>query len=471
MKATTMDMPDRALRGPASASLSFGAHVRGTLTLGLPLVGAQLAQMAIHVTDTIMVGRLGTVELAAAVITAQLFHLVWMLGTGFALAVVPVAASAQGRGDVRGVRRSVRMGLWVAALYASLLMVPLWFTDPLLVALGQDEEVARLSGIYMRILQWALFPALAVIVFRSFLSVLQRPGVVLTVTIFGVGFNFVVAYAFIYGNLGMPALGIAGAGVAGLATMAAMAALLAAYSAVGDLARYEVFVRFWRPDWPGFFEIARLGWPIGLTIVAEAGLFAASSVMIGWFGTRELAAHGIALQLAAIAFMIPLGLASAATVRVGLAYGARDAVGVGRAARAAFAVGLTIATCSAILFWTVPERLIGLYLDLSEPDAAAVLATGVSLLAVGAAFQLVDSGQALASGVLRGLKDTRVPMIMAIVSYWLIGMPVAYGLAIGAGWGPVGVWWGLAFGLLFAAGLMTTRFLRREARGRILEGA
>ena len=450
---------------------SFTGNVLATLRLGLPLVGAQLAQQAIHVTDTIMVGRLGTAELAAGVITAQLFYLVFIFGTGFAIAVMPIAAAAKGRADDVAMRRTIRMGLWVVAFYTAAVMPLLWFTQAILVALGQEAEVARLSGVYMRILQWAMLPALAVVVFRSFLSVLQRPGVVFAVTLIGVGFNALVAYAFIYGNLGAPALGIAGAGVAGLSTMLLMSALLALYSMTGTLACYQIFVRLWRADWANFFEIARLGWPIGLTIIAEAGLFTASSIMIGWFGAVPLAGHGIALQLASITFMIPLGLASAATVRVGLAYGRQDAAGVGLAARAAFVVGLSVALLGASLFWLMPETLIGLYLDRSDTDAAAVLAAAVPMLAVAAAFQLFDSAQVLASGVLRGLKDTRVPMLIAIVAYWFIGMPVGYVLAFLFGFGPVGIWWGLAFGLLAAATMLSGRFLRREKRGQILYGA
>ncbi|MFD2237016.1 MATE family efflux transporter [Aureimonas populi] len=450
---------------------SWGAHVRGTLLLGLPLAGAQLAQMSINVADTVLVGRLGTTELAAAVLTTQFFHLVWMLGSGFAIAVMPMAASAAGQGDIVSVRRSVRMGLWVCGLYSAAVMPLMWQTEAIMLALGQDPVVADLCRQYMRVLQWSMFPALAVMVLRSFLSALERPQVVLIVTILGSLFNLLVAYAFIFGRLGAPALGIVGAGVAGLSTMLFMTLLLAIDSARGALAPYEIFVRFWRPDWPGFFDVIRLGWPIGATIVAEVGLFAASSIMIGWIGTVELAAHGIALQLASIAFMVPLGLASAATVRVGLAYGRHDEVGIGRAARTAVLVGAGVALFAALLFVLIPQALVGAYLDRSTPDAAAVLAYAVPLLAVAAGFQFFDTLQALASGILRGLKDTRVPMILAVVSYWLIGMPAAWLLAFPLGLGAVGVWLGLGIGLLAAAASMSVRFLRREKRGQLLLGA
>lgn len=463
----SLNLPNATLGG----RMSFSEHIRGTLVLGLPLAGAQIAQMSINVADTVLVGRLGTTELAAAVLTTQFFHLLWMLGSGFAIAVMPMAANAAGNGDVRALRRSVRMGLWVCFLYSAAVMPLLWFTEEIMLALGQDPAVAELCRRYMRVLQWAMFPALAVMVLRSFLSALERANVVLAVTIVGSLFNLVFAYAFIFGRLGAPALGVEGAGLAGFATMMLMAVLLAVYSARGDLARYELFVRFRQPDWPAFLDVVRLGWPIGATIVAEVGLFAAASVIVGWIGTAQLAAHGIALQLASIAFMIPLGLSNAATVRVGLAYGRRDALGISRAARAAMAVGLLIALFAALAFWAIPHILIGFYLDEADASAATVLAYAVPLLAVAAAFQLFDSAQALAAGVLRGLKDTRVPMILAVVSYWLVGMPGALIFAFPLGLGAVGVWLGLGLGLLAASASMSYRFLRRERQGQLLYGA
>ncbi len=454
------------------ASLAWPSQIRATLVLGLPLAGTQLAQVAIHVTDTVMVGRLGTVELAAGVLATQFFHLLWMLGSGFAIAVMPMVAAAAGQDDTRSVRRSVRMGIWVSALYSVAVLPVTMNTRAIMTALGQSPQVVEFTGQYMDVLQWAMFPALCVIVFRSFLGAMRRANVVFAFTLVGVGFNALVAYAFIYGHFGAPALGVAGAGLAGFLTMSLIATLGALYCALHPALRHlEIFVRFWRPDWPGFMEIVRLGWPIGATIVAEVGMFWASGIMVGWVGPVPLAAHGIALQLASIAFMIPLGLANAATVRVGHAYGAQDPAGIGRAARAAVLVALVIAVFAAILFWTVPGPLIGLYLSDSDPDAAAVLAYGIPLLAVAAAFQLFDSTQAMAAGILRGLKDTRVPMMLAVVSYWLIGMPAAYVFAFPLGFGGIGVWLGLGLGLLVASVLLSRRFLARERDGQLLYGA
>ena len=459
-----------ALRDPqgkgAVPSLSWLGHTRATLLLGLPLIGAQLAQIAINVTDTIMVGWLGAFELAAAVLGTQTFFLFYIFGGGLALAVMPIAAQAHGRDDTRGVRRSVRMGIWVILLYCVLVILPLWFTESVLVMLGQEPDIAALAGDYVRVAQWSIFPALMIMLFRSYLSALERAQIILWATLFGTLANIGLNYVFIFGNLGAPKLGVVGAAVASLGTnVITFLALLAYAVRKPDLRKYELLVRFWRADWQGFFEVMRLGWPIGASILAEAGLFAGAAIVIGWIGTVELAAHGIVLQLAGIAFMIPLGLSSAATIRVGNAFGREDWVGLSRAGMVAIllSIGATLAT--ALLFLLLPGSLVGLFLDENNPDAALVIVNAVPLLFVAAAFQLVDGLQVIGTGLLRGLKDTTVPMFIAVFSYWGIGMASAYAFGIALDFGAVGVWWGLALGLLFAAILMNWRYLLRERLG------
>ena len=450
----------------SQTTLSWAGHTRATLALGVPLIGAQLAQMAIGVTDTVMIGWLGAPELAAAVLGAQAFFLFLIFGMGFTLAVMPLAAQAHGRDDVRGVRRSVRMGMWVVLFYSAIVMVPLWMTESILLALGQPAETAALAGDYMRVAQWAMAPSLMIMTFRSYLSALERAQVVLWATVAGTVANAFLNYMFIFGNFGAPRLEVVGAAVASVGTATVTFVLLTLYTVTrSDLKRYQLLVRFWRPDWQAFFEVLRLGWPISATILAETSLFAASSVMIGWIGTIELAAHGIALQLASIAFMFPLGLSGAATVRVGNAYGRKDWVGLGRAGSVSIVLAVAVTLSLAAVFWTFPEALIGLYLDEDNPDAAAVLRHAVPLLIVAAAFQTVDGLQAIGAGLLRGLKDTKVPMVFAVFSYWAVGMTAAYLLAFYWNLGAVGVWWGLAVGLLLAAILMNWRFMMRERLG------
>ncbi len=460
-----MTMPTAS--SPQPELLPWRGHLKATFALGLPLVGAQLAQISINVTNTVMIGQLGAAQLAAAVLATQTFYVFWMFGSGFAYAVMPVAAAAHGNGDVRGVRRSVRMGLWVVILYSLLVMIPLWFTETILVHLGQEPAIAAEAGDYVRVLQWSMAPYLATFVLRSYLSALERPNVVLGITLLGAGLNALFNYILVFGHFGAPALGLTGSGIASVGTSIATFLLLLAYtSRARGLEVFDIWRRFHAPDWPAFREVLRLGWPIGATILAEVGLFTAASVMMGWIGTLELAAHGIALQLASISFMIPLGLASAATVRVGTAFGRHDAANLERAARISLIVAGVISCTAAMLFWVAPGLLIGLYLDMRQPNAQAVLQAAVPLLAVAAAFQIVDSLQVTASGILRGMKDTRIPMFIAVASYWLVGMPVAYGLAFVAGWKGVGVWWGLAGGLLVAAILMSARFVGLERKWR-----
>jgi MATE family multidrug resistance protein len=318
----------------------------------------------------------------------------------------------------------------------------------------------------MRAAQWSMVPALILLGMRSYLTVVGRAYVVLAVIAVGALINGFLNYALIFGHFGAPALGIVGSGLATTLSNFGMALLLVGYAA-GDrsLRRYELFARFWRPDWGPLREVLRLGWPIGVTIIAEVGLFASSSVMMGWLGTVPLAAHGIALQIASIAFMIPLGISNAATVRVGVALGRGDEADLGRAGITALLIAIAVALVGATVFWIWPRTLIGFYLDPANANAEAVLAYAVPLLLVAAAFQTVDSLQAVASGILRGVKDTRVPLVMALVSYWGIGLPVAWVLGIYVGFGGLGIWVGLALGLAVAAVLLNGRFLMRDRLG------
>lgn len=456
----------------AGAPQSWGGHARATVALAVPLIGAQLAQMAMGVTDTVMIGWLGATELAGSVLGTQGYFIVYIFGVGFAQAMLPMAANAEGQGDVRGVRRAIRMGLWILAAYSAVVMLPLWHGEAILLALGQEPEIAAIAGSYLRVAQWAMLPALMVMGLRSYLTVVGRAYVVLAVITAGAVLNGGLNYVLIFGHLGAPALGVVGAALATALTSCVMALALVGYSAAaGALRRYELYVRFWRPDVRALIETLRLGWPIGATIIAEVGLFAASSVMMGWLGAVPLAAHGIALQIASIAFMIPLGLASAATVRVGLALGRGDEVDLGRAGFTALALATGIAVVGATLFWTWPDRLIGFYLDAGNANAEAVLAYGVPLLLVAAAFQTVDSLQAVASGILRGVKDTRVPLLIALFSYWGVGLPVAWVLGFVVGLGGPGVWWGLALGLATAALLLSGRFVFRDRLGLLRDEA
>lgn len=444
---------------------SWATHARETVLLGLPLIAAQLAQTALNVTNTLVLGRLGPEELGASVLGWQFFFVIWMFGSGFGFAVMPLVANAIGSNDPRGGRRFVRMGLWISFAYALVMMVPLWNAEAIFLALGQDAHISALATDYVRTLQWSLFPQLAIIVLRSFLGAVGRPGIVVVALLLGVAMNAMLSILLVFGGLGLPALGMHGAGLSTFIATCCVALFLIVYVArQRELRRQDMFVRFFKPDAPALLEVFRLGWPIGTTVVAEVALFTATSFMMGTIGAMELAAHGIALQLSGLAFMIPLGLSAATTIRVGHAFGRADRDNVARAASTSLALGLAIACLSALVFLTMPYALIGLYLDLDAPSSAGVIPLAVAYLGVAGIFQIVDSVQALSSGALRGLKQARIPMVIALVSYWAIGVPAGYGLAFFAGWGGIGIWWGLAIGLAAAAVLMTAHLIGRIKR-------
>lgn len=447
----------------APAPSTLAGHVRRTIVLGAPLVAAQIAQMLIGVTDTVMVGWLGTKELAAGTLAFQTFFIFLIFGLGFGAAMMPLIAAATGRDDTRGVRRATRMGLWALTGLALLFMVPLWFTEEILLELGQKAELAALAGLYMHIAQWSLLPMFWIVGLRSFLTSIERTSAVLLLVIATAILNGLFNYAFIFGNFGAPRLGIQGAAVATLLSNLIGASLSLFYvSSLKAAAPYQLFTRFWRPDWLGLREIVLLGVPISLTILAEAGLFSAASVMIGWLGAVQLAAHGIALQIASVAFMIPLGISQASSVRVGQAAGRRDLSAIGYAGHAAMLIAVFFALLSIIVMVTIPETLIRLFLDARGENVATVVAYAVPLLGMAALFQLVDSIQVVAAGNLRGLQDTRMPLVIASLSYWIVGIGIAYVLAFPLGLGGVGVWGGLAAGLASAAILLTLRFQWRE---------
>ncbi|SIQ23198.1 multidrug resistance protein, MATE family [Rhizobium sp. RU35A] len=457
--------PAAALAGQAGDN-SWSTHARATIGLGVPFVGAQLAQMAINTTDVVMIGWLGTTQLAAAVLATQIFFVVFIFGTGFSSAVVPLIAQAIGRGDRAQARRSVRMGMWVVIAYGIITAPILWFSETLLLALGQEPDIAALAQSFLRILQWGMFPALLLMVMRSFASALERGGIVLYVTLGMFSLNAVLDYGLIFGHFGLPQWGLQGAAIASFGANTLGFLLMLAYvQSRPEMRAYDLFVRFWRPDWVAFREIFGLGLPISFTILAEAGLFTAASLLMGLFGKQQLAAHGIALQLASIAFMIPLGLAQVATVRVGLAHGRKDPLGIRRAAVMVLVVGFAISLIGSTLFAVFPGALGALFLDTRQPDAQAVLALAVPLIIAAGAFQMFDGLQAVAAGLLRGLKDTKVPMVLALIAYWPIGFFCAWLFGFVFHLGGPGIWVGFVTGLMAASIMLSLRFWRLVRRG------
>ena len=444
-----------------------------TLRLAGPLALANVLQMLTYAIDVVFIARLGEAQLAASALAVAVFGtLAWSL-QGLTGAVAPVAAAEIGRRGpaLRPVRRTIRMGLWQSVLLGGAAMVPCAFARPLLLMAGQEPRIATLAGEYMDVLLWSLVPMLVAGVLRNFVSTLGRPIFATLITGAGIGVNALANYAFIFGNLGMPELGLRCAAIATLlTTIAVVAAYVAAIAADPRLARYHVFGFVWRPDWPRFMELLRIGTPIAFAIVAEAGVFGSAAFLMGLLGAGQLAAHTIALQIASLAFQIPFGVSQAATIRVGLFFGAGDAVGVQRAGWTGILLGMTLMVPTALAMLLIPEVLLSLYADRSDPADARMIAFASSFLVVAAAFQLSDGLQVVAAGALRGLKDTRVPMWIALFAYWVPGFGLAAGLGLGTSLGGVGVWLGLAAGLTCAAFFMLWRWTGRERLGLLRPG-
>ena len=438
-------------------------HLYPILALALPLIGGHLAQFAVGMTDTVMIGWYGVAELAALVLANSYHFTIFIMGSGFAWAVMPLVAAAAGTADDRQVRRVTRMGLWISILFGGAAMPLYLWSGPILLALGQEPQVAADAQGYLRIIAIGLIPSLLVMVLKSYLAALGRTQVVFWVMLGMAVLNALLNWALIFGNWGAPELGIRGAAIASVALQIAGLVALILYTRVAT-PDYALFQRFWRSDSDALARVFRLGWPIGLTNLAEIGLFSASVFMMGWVGTTALAAHGIALSLASATFMLHLGLSNAATIRAGRAFGRRDERDLRDGAITIIALSFAIALLTVATFVTFPEPLVGLFLDPADPAASEIVALGATLLVLAALFQLADGAQVMALGLLRGVQDTKVPMIIAALSYWAVGIPTSYLLGFPMGWGATGIWAGLVLGLVLAGALLMARFWARSVR-------
>lgn len=451
-------------------SSSWGAEFRASFALAWPLIIAQLASNLLFTTDVVLMGWLGPKYLAAGTLAGAFLMPFQLTGVGIVGAVAPLVAQARGRRDIKAVRRYVRQGFWVAILVSTLLVPIVLSMKPVYLALGQDPEVVEIAQSYMLYGFWMLYPVLGTMVLRSFLSAFAATRVILLVTVIGVLVNAVLAYTLIFGHFGFPRLELRGAAIAtGLVNLLMFCALLGYALTHKRLRRFHILIRFLKPDWPRFIEILKVGLPIGITVAAEVGLFSVAAMLMGRLGTNETAAHAVALQLASTAFMVPLGLGMAATVRVGLAYGRGDKEGIRKAAWMAVMLGVGFMTLTASLFLAMPHALVSIFLDSRDPMNADALALAAGYLAIAGLFQLADGAQVVAAHSLRGLSDTRMPSLLAIFGYWCVGLPVAYVLGFVLDLRGVGVWLGLATGLAFVAVLLLSRFAMRERLG-LLKG-
>ena len=444
------------------------AEVRATFNLAWPLALANLLQMLVYAIDVIFVARLGERELAASALAIALFGLMMWAFSGLTGIVAALIAEELGRRRhaVREVRRTTRMALWLAVAVGLLGMALCHLGEAFMLATGQDAAIAARAGQFLAVLQWAMIPMVVANVLRNFVSALGRPIFATAITGLAVLSGLVGNYAFVFGRLGAPALGLEGSALANIVTAVfVVVCYVVAIARDRRLRRYRVFGNWWRPEWVRLGEMIRLGLPVMMIIVAEGGLFSGAAFLMGRIGEAELAGHTVALQIAALAFQIPFGIGQAATIRVGYHFGAQDHAAIGRAGWAGIAMGAGFMTLTAGAMILAPGLLLRIYIDPDEARNAVMAGFAVRYMAVAAAFQLFDGIQAVAAGALRGLQDTRMPMVIAIFSYWVPGIGTALWLGFETPLQGTGVWIGLATGLVFAAGLLTWRWARRERLG------
>ena len=436
-----------------------------SFALGWPLVLANLAQAALTATDVMLMGRLGPDALAAGALASALYHACMIFCMGLVSATLPLISSELGRRKrpVRAVRHIIHQGLWSALLVCLPMWTLLWQAEDILRLMGQSPDAARQAAAFMHTLQWALLPYLGYLVLRSLLAALGQQRWTLIVAGLAIGVNAVLAWALMFGEWGLPAWGLAGAGVASTLSSAFMCLGLAAVVWVHPSLRdYRLLRHDGRPDPRGLMRQWRLGLPIALTFSFETTIFYAAVMMMGMIGATELAAHAVAIQIASVSFMVPLSFGQVATIRVAKSHGAGTLADGGHAMRragwSAFALGVGfMAIMSGVMLGT-PHLLLRAFLNIDLPTNAAVVAMAAHFLGLAALFQVVDGAQAVAAGMLRGLHDTRVPMLLAAAGYWGAGIPLSAWFAFGLGWGGTGVWLGLLTGLGATALLLTRRW-------------
>ena len=441
---------------------TLGLEVRRTLTLALPLILAQLAQMSASFVDTLMVGRLGNTQLAGIALGGSIFFLTFLVCGGVLFSVGPTVSQAFGAGETKAAGRAAQQGFFLALLLSVPALVLFSQTGRILPLLGQEPGAVRLATGYIQAIAWGFVPALLTVSLRGLLEGISNPRPVMVIAFLAVGFNALLNYLLMFGQLGFPALGLVGTGYASALSFWFSLALLVLYSA-RTLPQFEIF-RFRGVDVRVLADLVRVGLPIGLTLGFEAGLFSATAVLMGTLGTVPLAAHQIAIQSASFTFMVPLGLASATAVRVGQAVGRRDPGGVQRAGWIGILLSACVMLVSALTFWFLPEQVVGLYLDVADPANTAVIRKAAQFLAFAAVFQVFDGLQVSAAGALRGLKDTRVPMLISLTSYWGVGLSSGVLFAFVLGLKGRGLWLGLVLGLMTAAVLLVGRFRRLQAK-------
>ncbi|MDB9314760.1 MATE family efflux transporter [Spirulina sp. CS-785/01] len=438
---------------------SFWSEAKPCLKLALPLAAAQLSEGAINWIDTIMMGWLGSQTLAAGALGTGTFLACNLVGTGLMAAVGSFAAIAFGAGRQSQLYQTTSAGLWLTVGFSLPIMVLLGNMSPLLLQLGQAETNVILAQSYFNAILWGFPAAIGFTMLKNITSAVNQPRIIMLTMVGGILINVVGNYVLMFGKFGFPRLELAGLGWAStLAFWVKFLIVLFFIQFSPKFKPYHLLKRWYIPPLHTLRELLKVGIPSAVIFGVETGLFTCTTYIMGTLGTVALAAHLIALQTAATTFMIPVGIAYATTMRVGHRWGERDGLGVRRAGFTGIVLGAMFMGCMSILFLSFPRSIVGLYLDLNDPENQAVIDSAIIFLKIAGLFQLVDGIQVIANGALRGLKDTKMPLIIGLIAYWVIGLGSGYSLGILGQFGGIGLWWGLVLGLMTAAFAFTLRF-------------
>ncbi|MBE9197863.1 MULTISPECIES: MATE family efflux transporter [unclassified Nodularia (in: cyanobacteria)] len=434
-------------------------EAQACLKLAIPLAAAQLSESAINFTDTVMMGLLGSQTLAAGALGSTTYIALLWTSSGMVSAVGVLVAIAFGAGKLELLRKIAYQGLWLAVPLSIPMMLLLWNMAPILRQLGQQESTVLLTQSYLRAIVWG-FPALiGFSVLKNLVSALNRPQLIMVIMGTGVVVNVVANYILMFGKLGLPALGLAGIGWA--STLTLWGQFIAGISLISldkELRKYQLFGKWYRFDALLFKEIIQIGLPTAILFAIEISLNTFIAYLMGYLGTVPLAAHQIAIQTTQILLMVPLGISYATTMRVGQNLGENDPKGVRRAGFVGMGLGGIFMSFVAVILGVFPDSIAAIYLDPQNPENTEVMQLAITLLYLAVASQLFDGTQVIAGGALRGLKDTRVPLLIGLLAYWPIGLGSGYLMGIYWHWGSVGLWLGLVLGLLSAAVSLIWRF-------------
>lgn len=443
-------------------------EIKPTLRLAFPVIASLLAQVAMEFVDVMMLGRLGADALAAGGLATSIYILVYVFTMGIVLSVGVFVSRGFGANNRPLIISSVQTGLWMALLLSIFGAIIIYYTENFLLLIKQLPTISLLAGDYARAVMWGIPAALGYLVLREYVTAMTMPKVVMFVGVAAIPANAVLNYLLMYGKLGLPELGVAGVGWATTVVDWLIFAAILLYTMLQKkLREYPYWLKLWPIDWGHFAKMIKVGLPIGVSLLSEIGLFSITTLLMGYFGLISLAAHQIAIQCITIIFMIPLGIAQVTAVRIGHAIGANELERVRSILLASILITFIFNCGSGYLFLFHPEQLAGLYIDTNIAQNQAIVKQASIFLGIAVVFQVLDSFQAVANGALRGLKDTFIPMIIALFTYWILGVTCAVGLAFFTPLASAGLWWGLVIGLSFAAVLLLTRFYWKINRLRI----